>query len=78
MFSAPFEASTLKWDLACICLHVLKYVIYANISEYVLEKTKKKKKSFTYLCIRGHIQHWFKKVQNSLELSCNLDQFGFN
>lgn len=61
MFSAPFEASTLKWDLACMCFHVLEYVIYANILEYILEKTKKI--SFMYLCIMSHIQHWFKKIK---------------
>lgn len=74
MFSAPFEATTLKWacsycfycwkyshDLACIYLHVLEYIIYANISEYVLQKTKII--SFIYLYIMAHTQHWFKKMK---------------
>jgi len=42
----------------------LEYVIYANISEYVLQKTKKI--SFMYLFTMGHIQHWFKKLKYSL------------
>lgn len=59
-----------------MCFHVLEYVIYANISEYILENTKKI--FFMYLCIMSHIQHWFEEIKNSLESSCNMDQFGLH